>query len=57
MNMGGKCGKCGKVMRIIRTDNIPFCAECEKKITAEVSKITGAKKPLKMRSLYVAEES
>lgn len=31
----GRCVKCGAPM--VRMDNIPFCSQCEKKVTQEVS--------------------
>lgn len=59
INMG-ICGKCKKPLRIIRTDRIPFCSECEKKVTAEAERIVpkiAKKGKLALRSEYVAKES
>lgn len=43
---GGKCLKCKKPMFIIRTDGIPLCAECERKVLSEVDRVTKIKKPV-----------
>ena len=32
----GKCAKCGGFM-LFRTDKIPFCSECEKRMCQEVA--------------------
>ncbi len=38
------CGKCKMPMLVVRTDGIPFCANCEKKVRHSAAKMLETRK-------------